>query len=106
MIDPRSTSDKSIMPPYPWLAEDALDVSSLEDKIGAMRTLGVPYPAGYEDRALADLQAQADEIASDIEVIGGFEVARDKEILALIAYLQRLGTDIEVPEVAENTNNE
>lgn len=98
LIYPQSTSDKSIMPEYPWLAEDALDVSLLENKIGAMRTMGVPYPAGYEAQALSDLQAQSEEIASDIAATGGFEVSADREIIAMIAYLQRLGTDIEAKD--------
>ena len=94
MLDPTILSPGSIMPPYPWLIDNELDMSLTAKKINAMRTLGVPYPVGYENRAVADLQAQADAIASDLAG-SGIEVASDREIIALIAYLQRLGRDIE-----------
>lgn len=95
MLDPRTMSPGSIMPPYPWLIEDQLDVSSTADKINAMRTLGVPYPRGYETRAVMDLNAQAQEIADEMMESNGIAVKADREIIALIAYLQRLGRDIE-----------
>lgn len=94
MLDPTTMSPGSIMPPYPWLIDNELDISLTADKINAMRTLGVPYPEGYEDRAVADLQAQAQEITDDLNG-SGIEVASNREIIALIAYLQRLGRDIE-----------
>ena len=96
--DPEVVSEGSIMPPYPWLIEDQLDVSSLSAKISAMRKLGVPYQDGYEDIALEELQFQATEIANDIAV-NGVEVSPDREVIALIAYLQRIGTDINNAEV-------
>ncbi len=104
MLDPELTSPGSIMPPYPWLLEDALDVSTTEAKINAMRTLGVPYAEGYEAQALADLNAQAEEIALDLGE-QGYEVTSDKEIVALIAYLQRLGTDIKGEDAMEMAEN-
>ncbi len=93
MFDPQVVSEGSIMPPYPWMIEDQLDVSALRAKISAMRKLGVPYVEGYEEIALEELQYQAQEIADDIAA-NGVEVNADREIIALIAYLQRLGTDI------------
>ena len=96
--DPEVVSEGSIMPPYPWLIEDQLDVSSLSAKISAMRKLGVPYQEGYEDIALEELQYQATEIANDIAA-NGVEVSPDREVIALIAYLQRIGTDINNAEV-------
>lgn len=93
MLDPELTSPGSIMPPYPWMFEDELNVSYLEKKIAAMRTLGVPYEEGYEAQAMSDLQAQANEIANDLKE-NGYEIESSKEIIALIAYMQRLGTDI------------
>ena len=60
--------------------------------IGAMRTLGVPYEEGYEDVANNDLDAQAQKIVDELSV--EFAVEKDKEIVAMIAYLKRLGTDI------------
>ena len=58
-----------------------------------MRTLGVPYPEGYEDQAMADLNAQAEQIVANLKE-DKIAVSPNKEIIALIAYLQRLGTDI------------
>ena len=83
----------SIMPAYPWMFEKSIDVESTTAKISAMRTLGVPYPEGYEERAVDDMWMQANEIASNLEE-SGIQVSSDKEIIALIAYLQRLGVDI------------
>ncbi|MCU0453014.1 MAG: cytochrome-c oxidase, cbb3-type subunit I [Bacteroidetes bacterium] len=93
MQDPVSMSPGSIMPRYPWLLEDALDVSTTPAKISALRTIGVPYPEGYEEQAVTDLTLQAENIAKDLQT-QGVPADPDKEIIALIAYLQRLGTDI------------
>lgn len=102
MLDPRTMSPGSIMPPYPWLLDNKMKTDDLAGKIGALRTLGVPYPKGYEKDAPAELQAQAQKIAKNLADQGikdqGIE---DKEIVALIAYLQRLGTDIKVQNQAE-----
>jgi cytochrome c oxidase cbb3-type subunit I/II len=95
MNEPASMSPGSIMPTYPWLLRNDLDVSLTPAKISVMRTLGVPYPAGYEQRANEDLSAQAQQIAEDIQKAGA-PAEPQKEIVALIAYLQRLGTDIKV----------
>jgi cytochrome c oxidase cbb3-type subunit I/II len=93
MQDPISMSPGSIMPRYPWLLEDPLDVSTTPTKISALRTIGVPYPQGYEEQAVTDLTLQAENIAKDLQA-QGVPSEPDKEIIALIAYLQRLGTDI------------
>jgi cytochrome c oxidase cbb3-type subunit I/II len=63
-----------------------------------MRTLGVPYPEKYEQQALADLEAQAKEIAATIDPKDA--ELHKKEVVAIIAYLQRLGTDISKPAPA------
>ena len=88
-------SPGSLMPPYPWLITDPLDNSTLARKISVLRSLGVPYPEGFEDQALADLEAQAGETAARLQE-SRVEVPADREIIALIAYLQRMGTDIRV----------
>ena len=93
MEDPRSMSPGSLMPPYPWLVENELDYSDLPAKIRTMQKLGVPYPEGYDLQASADLEAQAAGIAEGLKD-AGVEVKPTTEIVALIAYLQRLGTDI------------
>ena len=95
MYDPRSTSPGSIMPPYPWLFRRDLDVSSTPAKIRTLRKLGTPYPEGYDQQAIDDLQKQAKGIAETLRTQGvELEGLENKEIVALIAYLQRLGTDI------------
>ena len=93
LFDPQTMSPGSIMPPYEWLTTQQLDKTTTRAKINAMRTLGVPYAEGYEDQANDDLQQQAEEIATDLRK-NNVRVKSDKEIIALIAYLQRLGTDI------------
>ncbi len=93
MMDPELTSANSIMPPYAFLLENKLDISKTAYKISAMRTIGVPYPEGYETSVADDLKKQADAIAANL-LKDNVHVASDKEIIALIAYLQRLGTDI------------
>ena len=95
MKDPTSTSPGSIMPPYPWMYENDLDVSSLPAKIRVLQMLNTPYPEGYDKIALQDLRKQAAEIAEGLKgPSGNMEDLENKEIIALIAYLQRLGTDI------------
>jgi cytochrome c oxidase cbb3-type subunit I/II len=93
LVDPQTMSPGSIMPPYEWLSTQALDTTNTVAKINAMRTLGVPYAEGYEHQANEDLDAQAKEIATDLRK-NNIKVKSDAEIVALIAYLQRLGTDI------------
>jgi cytochrome c oxidase cbb3-type subunit I/II len=101
MLDPESMSPGSIMPPYPWLFEKNIDTSVTPKIISAMRTLGVPYEMGYEARANIDLKKQADAIVANLKE-GGIEVNSQREIVALIAYLQRLGTDIKVKNESVN----
>lgn len=95
MENPRSMSPGSLMPPYPWLLENDLNTSTTAAKIKALRKIGVPYPEGYEDIANDELVKQADAIALDLQK-NGIPAEPQKEIIALIAYLQRLGTDIKV----------
>jgi cytochrome c oxidase cbb3-type subunit I/II len=93
MSDPRSMSPGSLMPPYPWMATNEMAYEDLPAKIRTMQALGVPYPEGYDAVALADLSKQADGIVANLKE-AGVEVMPNTEIVALIAYLQRLGTDI------------
>ena len=95
MMEPGLMSPGSIMPSYKWLIENKLDISNTRDKIVAMKTLGVPYPKGFEDLAEADLVAQAKRIGDKLTK-EGYPVEGDEEIIALIAYLQRMGTDIKL----------
>jgi len=100
MENPSSMSPNSIMPSYPWLIENKLDYSDLESKIITLRKLGVPYSADYENLAKDELEKQAKQIAIDLQRNG---IAADGLLihLALIAYLQRLGTDIKLNELTE-----
>jgi len=100
MYDPTLLSPGSIMPAYPWLFEQSIDKGSTADKISALRTVGVPYQPRYEEIANNDLEAQSATIVKRLQA-DGIEVSADAEIIALIAYLQRLGTDIKVKEVVE-----
>ena len=95
MLEPQSMSPGSIMPSYSWLLDDAIDTAITPAKIRAMQTLGVPYPVGYDTIANRDLMQQADKIAKSLAA-EKIETDSDKEIIALIAYLQRVGTDIKM----------
>ncbi|MBF0288597.1 MAG: cytochrome-c oxidase, cbb3-type subunit I [SAR324 cluster bacterium] len=99
MEDPRSTSPGSIMPKYDWLLTRKLETADTKGKLKAMQTLGVPYSKTEVDNAVKNLKAQAKVIADDLASQGVPNVA-DREIVALIAYLQRLGTDIKKSSVA------
>ena len=100
MQDPTQISPGSLMPSYAWLLENDLDISNTEAKIDALRTIGVPYPEGYGTVANDDLMKQAGEIAADLQK-NGAPVTPEKEIVALIAYLQRLGIDIKGEKTAD-----
>ncbi len=103
MDDPRSTSPGSIMPRYSWLLTQSMDTNALPARISALRKIGVPYPAGYENGdAQKDLLAQANGIVLGLKV-GSVDTTADREIVALIAYLQRLGKDIKAAPAQTTT---
>ena len=112
--NPQQFNEGSIMPAYPWLMRKELDFESIPLRIAAMQTLGVPYPE-YEglarDQAKADAEVQAKQIAQEYveqtPIIPGTEEREgyidtrgqrydlaDKQVIALIAYIQRIGTDL------------
>jgi cytochrome c oxidase cbb3-type subunit I/II len=123
MYDPQSTSSGSIMPAYQWLVRNRLDRSDIESKMEAMVSLGVPYSADDISNARQNMDAQALQIEKNLysdpdfaksyeadkkEALGAgepFVEMRDREIVALIAYLQRLGTDIKVKGSTTLTEN-
>jgi cytochrome c oxidase cbb3-type subunit I/II len=87
------------MPAYPWLFTQDIDKETIPNRINALRTVGVPYAEGYEDIAVQDLEAQAEQITQGLrengfDQIEGIQITSDKKIIALIAYMQRLGIDI------------
>lgn len=114
MYQPSSTSFNSIMPRYSWLLTSGIDIMRTPKMIKAMQTLGVPYPQGYHNQANADLEKQALAISADlvketeIQQIMAFEGVKDltyTKMVAIIAYLQRIGTDIKtVPANAKPTH--
>ena len=93
MEDPTSMSPGSIMPSYSFMLTNVLDLDYTASKIRAMQMLGVPYPKGYDKIANEDVKKQATVIQADLEK-NGIKINADREIIAMIAYLQRLGTDI------------
>lgn len=101
MLAPDAVSTGSIMPAYPWLFEQTIDKGMTAAKIKALRTIGVPYVEGYENKANDDLDLQARRMAENLQ-LEGIEVEPDAEIIALIAYLQRLGKDIRASKTADN----
>jgi cytochrome c oxidase cbb3-type subunit I/II len=98
MDDPRLTSPGSMMPRYSWLLTQKLDITSLPARISALRKIGVPYPAGFENGpGQKDLAAQQQKVLANLAMGTITNAPADREIVALIAYLQRLGTDIKAP---------
>jgi len=95
LLSPQTMNLQSIMPPYPWLITDKLDTTSTAAKINAMIALGVPYDKNYAMLANADLAKQAQLIADGLKQSIP-KADASTEIIALIAYLQRLGKDITV----------
>lgn len=100
MDDPRSMSPGSIMPPYSHMLDHDLDISNTGGKIRAMQKLGVPYPEGYDKIANDELTAQAKSIQANLKK-DGIQCSEKKEIIAMIAYLQRLGKDIKADTTSQ-----
>ncbi len=123
MYDPQSTSAGSIMPSYQWIVKDELDKSDTQTKMRAMQTLGVPYTdeevANAEKWMLEQGTKIEENLYSDPDFASTYEAdkkyaadndeefteMRNREIVALIAYLQRLGTDIKAKDLQEISNN-
>ena len=104
MWEPSSMAAGSIMPRYPWLFKNEINTKYTAAKIKVLQTLNTPYPDNYADKAVADLEIQAKKIASNLEKDKiSMEGLEKKEIIALIAYLQRLGTDIKVKPESQPT---
>ncbi len=116
MYDPQSTSSGSIMPAYQWLARNEHDRSNIQGKMEAMVSLGVPYTEEEIANAVISMEDQAVAIVERLkenpdlkrsfeknELASGADYVpmKDREIVSLIAYLQRLGTDIKIKETGE-----
>ena len=123
MYDPQSTSAGSIMPGYKWLITDEHDRSKTQQKMEVMVKLGVPYTAEEIANAKQLMDEQATQIEknlyNDPDFVRTYEAdkkyaeengldfveMRNREIIALIAYMQRLGTDIKIKEPEVTTTN-
>ena len=95
---PSEVTANSIMPPYAWMLDKSIDFDGIQSRVDAMAMLGVPYGDAIGNAPeMARVQAAA--IAAEIEEQGGPPATelQDKTVIALIAYLQRLGTDIAKP---------
>ncbi len=100
MKDPRAISVGSNMPPYPHLFTDKFDQKTLWRKIGVMTQLGVPYPAMTETEVKTKAVEQGIKIVQDLEAQGRTGALPDTQIVALIAYLQKLGK-FDVPDLEQ-----
>jgi cytochrome c oxidase cbb3-type subunit I/II len=96
MTDPRATTPGSNMPSYAWLNGGKVDLKLAGKRLTVMQKLGVPYSNAEIDSAEAALRAQAQAVAADLGQ-SGVSAPWDSEMVALIAYLQRLGRDRGVP---------
>jgi cytochrome c oxidase cbb3-type subunit I/II len=96
MRDPREVVAQSIMPAYPWLLEKETDFEGIQQRVDAMAMLGVPYGDALDD-APGMAREQAAEVSKLIVEQGGPDGLDGKQITALVAYLQRLGTDLTRP---------
>jgi len=94
MMDPRSVTPGSIMPNYPWLYKNKVKFKQLTKKLAVLSALGAPYTDQQIDQAAIEAKAQADKVMRSLMGDGVPANMVDKEIIALIAYLQRLGTDM------------
>jgi len=101
-MNPQKMNEQSIMPAYAWLAEKEINLDQIPVRIRAMQTLGVPYPEGFDEIAVEELLKQARGIVDDLRN-SGIEIESNKELVALIAYLHKLGRDID-PSINHNAS--
>jgi cytochrome c oxidase cbb3-type subunit I/II len=99
MYNPREVTQGSIMPRYTWLFENKTEYNTLPKKMAVMKTLGVPYSQADIDGSIVAAESQATVIINNLVETGGPKEAFDKEIIPLIAYLQRIGVDYGKSEV-------
>ncbi len=103
MKDPRQISPGSTMPTYPWLYTDKTDTAALPNKLSVQRKIGVPYRPMTDAEIQKNCDVQAAGIVADLKAAGA-EIAPDREIVAVISYLQKLGkSEIVAPADAPKT---
>jgi cytochrome c oxidase cbb3-type subunit I/II len=97
-MNPAQVTPRSIMPQYPWLFTDKIDFESIPLRVGAMRAIGVPYTELQRQTSVDDAKAQAASVYKTLMDQSNnderFKELQDKQVIALIAYLQRMGTDL------------
>jgi len=93
-MDPQKMNEQSIMPNYAWFAKREVNLKLTPAKIRAMQTLGVPYAEGFDEEAIDDLKRQAQTIVDDLK-ISNIEVSPTSHMVAMIAYMHKLGRDID-----------
>jgi cytochrome c oxidase cbb3-type subunit I/II len=92
--NPRTTSPGSMMPSYAHLLADEIPWDKIQDRVDANAMLGVPYDANALSNAPSLARQQAAHYARELQTEGGPAGMENKEVIALIAYMQRLGVDI------------
>jgi cytochrome c oxidase cbb3-type subunit I/II len=92
--NPRQINDKSVMPGYPWLLSKSIDFESIPAHLRALNKVGVPYDEATMSGAAADARRQAQQLAKQVVEQKGPGGLEDKQVIALVAYLQRIGTDL------------
>ena len=103
--DPREVTQGSIMPRYTWLFNSKIDYNTLSKKLAVMKQLGVPYTEAEINNATTDAKAQAQSIADDLISNGNIPAkVVEMDVVALIAYMQRLGVDYGSLPVEEGNN--
>ncbi|WP_068474592.1 cytochrome-c oxidase, cbb3-type subunit I [Saccharicrinis aurantiacus] len=96
-MNPFEMNPQTIMPEYSWLAENDVNLDEIPRKIRVMQMMGVPYDADFDKRAVEEYMKEAKKIVADLKA-SGVEVEPTKEVIAIIAYLHKLGRDISVTE--------
>jgi len=92
MEDPRAIAPGSIMPAYSWMLERTVDPSRVTKSLRALQRVGHPYVDVSEENVRGAMRSQGNEIVANLRS-AGIESTWDREIIAMIAYLQRLGRD-------------
>ena len=95
-MDPQKMNEQSIMPNYAWFGKKDINLDMIPAKIRAMQTLGVPYPEGFDEKAVEDLMLQAEQIVNDLKN-SNIDIEPTKQMVAMIAYMHKLGRDIAPP---------
>jgi cytochrome c oxidase cbb3-type subunit I/II len=95
-MDPQKMNEQSIMPKYSWFAKKEINTDIIPAKIRAMQTLRVPYPEGFDKIAVEDMMKQAQIIVDDLKA-SNIDIEPTKQMIAMIAYMHKLGKDIVPP---------